>query len=253
MSSAILYVAIVAIWACVLIPRWLRRSPSVDVPAEPEAPASPETVADEGAFPERGMAQSPAEAPRAAAGARAEARRTRPRDPEPLAAPEPEPEEDGWEHPVSLTREESRLRMLAARRRLLILLVALELAAGALPLLGLAALWVEIPPSVTLVGYLLLLREASKADRERERREAEPSQARTLVRSRDSAGPRSRGAAPVPAHAQASPEPEGYEEYEGYEQYEDLGHGRDYAPGLAGKYTTSDAEGVIEYKRAVGD
>ena len=25
MSSAILYVAIVAIWACVLIPRWLRR------------------------------------------------------------------------------------------------------------------------------------------------------------------------------------------------------------------------------------
>ena len=26
MSSAILYLAIVAIWACVLVPRWLRRS-----------------------------------------------------------------------------------------------------------------------------------------------------------------------------------------------------------------------------------
>ena len=33
MSSAILYVAIVVIWAAVLIPRWLRRDPVVPVSA----------------------------------------------------------------------------------------------------------------------------------------------------------------------------------------------------------------------------
>ena len=32
MSSAILYLAIVAIWACVLIPRWLRRDSARGVP-----------------------------------------------------------------------------------------------------------------------------------------------------------------------------------------------------------------------------
>ena len=33
MSSAILYLAIVAIWACVLIPRWLRRDSARGAPA----------------------------------------------------------------------------------------------------------------------------------------------------------------------------------------------------------------------------
>ena len=59
MSSAILYLAIVAIWACVLIPRWLRRdsahgvsvtSPLTSeppVPAEPDTPAEPDVVAVE--------------------------------------------------------------------------------------------------------------------------------------------------------------------------------------------------------------
>ena len=52
MSSAILYLAIVAIWACVLIPRWLRRDSarggSAPVTAEPTVPDEPEAgFADE--------------------------------------------------------------------------------------------------------------------------------------------------------------------------------------------------------------
>ena len=38
MSSAILYLAIVAIWACVLIPRWLKRDSARSVTAPVPAP-----------------------------------------------------------------------------------------------------------------------------------------------------------------------------------------------------------------------
>ena len=57
--------------------------------------------------------------------------------------------------------------MLAARRRLLIMLLALSVASGVLAGTRMAASWVIVPPSVMLLGYLLLLREASKADAER--------------------------------------------------------------------------------------
>ena len=43
--------------------------------------------------------------------------------------------------------------MLAARRRLLGMLTILEIAAIALAVLRLAALWVLIPPSIMLIGY----------------------------------------------------------------------------------------------------
>ncbi len=58
-------------------------------------------------------------------------------------------------------------RMLAARKRLLGLLVLLAIASGALAERRLAAWWVVLPPIVMLLGYLGLLREAAKADAER--------------------------------------------------------------------------------------
>jgi hypothetical protein len=58
-------------------------------------------------------------------------------------------------------------RVLAARQRLLIMLLALSVASGVLAGARLAASWVIVPPSVMLLGYLLLLREAAKADAER--------------------------------------------------------------------------------------
>lgn len=244
MSSAILYVAIVAIWACVLIPRWLRRSPAVPAPessdtvtGQTESPVpSPGSrwlspgVAESGLS--AGVAESGAANWREPVPARVLAQAPDAREPDP-EAPDDEPRRR-----APLTREESRRRMLAARRRLLLLLVALEAAACTLPALGLAALWVVIPPSIMLVGYMLLLREASKADREQAARAAEAA-ARARARGRSRAAPTAAPATPRPG------------------EYEDLGHGRDYAPGLAGKYTTSNAEEVIDftddYKRAVGD
>jgi hypothetical protein len=153
--------------------------------------------------------------------------------------------------------------MLAARRRLLLMLIGLEVAAIALAVLGLAAVWVVVPPSIMLVGYLLLLREAAQADAERAQYEAEAvararedvgAHAHTAAPSSDMPGEISEEAAALAAKFAAAPVPADYED-----------SGRDFAPGLAGKYTTSntDTEGADEeyydtyepprLRRAVGD
>ena len=268
MSSAILYVAIVAIWACVLIPRWLRHSPSVaeNTAEEYGASSTGPPVAESTEFSADGFSADPVEVDVAEVDV-AEV------DVAEVAAAEfsddelsdDEPDEGSPPPRAPLTREESRRRMLAARRRLLILLASLEVAACALPLLGLAALWVIFPPTVMLLGYTLLLREASKADRERAERDSE-----ALARAHGRTGSRAATAAPSASApsapsasapsasappASAAPAAPAYPEPE---DYEDLGHARDYAPGLAGKYTTSNADVTDpaeypEYKRAVGD
>jgi hypothetical protein len=233
LSSAILYVAIVAIWACVLIPRWLRRDP-----ARPDAAESDER--DE--RPTRTGSHQETAVPVARGQGMAE---------------EP-PEAD--DAPPPLTPEESRRRIFAARRRLLIMLLALEIAACALVLLGMAAMWVTIPPSVMLLGYLMLLREAARADVEHARREEEAAAAYARARARAEARARAAQRVAVPPRTVApsappvAPRPD---------EYQDLGHGRDFAPGLAGKYTTSNAEPIdaseededyYEHRlRAVGD
>lgn len=209
MSSAILYLAIVAIWACVLIPRWLRRDSARAVPV-------------------------PAPAPVAA---------------EPYAEREDGPPQDAGEMVVpahvaeALSAEESRRRTLAARRWLLLMLIGFETAAITLAVLGLAAIWVVVPPSIMLAGYLLLLREAAQADAEHAQREAEAAayareRARAqLARARQATsagGTLTEGitgaAAALGAKFAAAPVPADYEN-----------PGRDFAPGLAGKYTTSTA------------
>ena len=156
MSSAILYGAIVVIWAGVLIPRWLRRSAETVVPnsgtvSEPVAEPGPVSVSGPG----------PVSGP---------PRRER--------RPAPPPQRDA-EH----------ARVIGARRRLLGMLVVLAIGSGVLAEMQLAAWWVILPPSVMLVGYLLLLREASRADAER--RSAQ----------------RTRAAAPVPVTADPVPVP----------------------------------------------
>ena len=220
MSSAILYLAIVAIWACVLIPRWLRRdtargaaaaeTAAVPVPAGHADPAPGEADND--------MDEGADHAPR------------------PEQAPAAEP----------VSPAETRRRMLAARRRLLLMLTGLEVAAVALAVVGLAAVWVVIPPSIMLIGYLLLLREAAKADAERARHEAEAAarasehpgerllQARraTPAEGTSTAGVAAAAAA-LAARLAAAPVAA---------DYEGSGPGRDFAPGLAGKYTTSNAD-----------
>jgi hypothetical protein len=244
MSSAILYLAIVAIWACVLIPRWLRRDSARGAlaPLTASPPVLHEADADAGDG-------TPADAEAADGADEA---------PQPMQAPARAGE--------PLSAEESRRRMLAARRRLLLMLIGLEVAAIALAVLGLAAVWVVVPPSIMLIGYVLLLREAAQADTERAQYEAEAG-ARAAERARARAMPVpgedrpaegiTETAAALAAKFAAAPVPADYEDY---------GPGRDFAPGLAGKYTTSmadaDADGADEdyydaYEtprlRAVGD
>jgi hypothetical protein len=253
MSSAILYLAIIAIWLCVLIPRWLKRDSArgAAVAADAAAPDdNPVTAADgddeaDPADDQMAEADEHGGLPRLAA----------PAAPRAVAAA-----------PVSA--EEARRRIMAGRRRLLGMLIALEIAAIALAFLGLAALWVVVPPSIMLIGYVLLLREAAAADAERAKREAEAAaharerereraaraQARSRVAQRATPAegtPIEDTAAALAARFAAAPVPADYEE-----------SGRDFAPGLAGKYTTSNAdhEPVTEdytYEpprlRAVGD
>lgn len=221
-SSAILYLAIVAIWACVLIPRWLRRdsarSASAPLTTEPPVPAesAEPAPADDGSADDGSAEDAPG--------------------PAPVPVPEPAP----------LNGADTRRRMLAARRRLLLMLIGLEIAAVTLAVLGLAALWVVVPPSIMLAGYLLLLREAAQADAERALHEAEAAaraaeharalaqQARriTPVEGISTAGV-AEAAAALAAKLAAAPVPA---------DYEDSAPGRDFAPGLAGKYTTSNAD-----------
>ena len=103
MSSAILYLAIVAIWACVLIPRWLGATRPAGPPRARRLPTvrrEPRRDADSPTRRER--------APRRRGRGRGAAAGLAPAGREPLSA------------------EESRRRMLAARRRLLLMLIGLE-------------------------------------------------------------------------------------------------------------------------------
>jgi hypothetical protein len=238
-SSAILYVAIVAIWAFVLVPRLLRRDSVRGASGTPdEAAQAAGTERTEGTTRADGAARAGGTA-QAGGTARAEAAE---RQQEAAERQEAAPEAPKIP-PRPPTPEESRQRALAARRRLLGMLLALEIAAMGLAVLGLAALWVVIPPSIMLGGYLLLLREAAHADAERAAREGEAT-ARARARARQQARARARAAARPAATAAtvAPPAPA--------PAYEDMGPGRDFAPGLAGKYTTSNAEATDTAEQA---
>ena len=180
LSSAILYVAIVAIWAGVLIPRWLRRDSSASTVA---AEAEDETVVDSAIEEEPEPEPEPAvSAPRRRRRSDASSeRRSVPAVPAfpvsvpavpavPVSVPAvhavhvsgPGSDEDRAE-----PADRAHRRVLSARRRLLLILLALGIAAGALAGTRMAAWWVVVPPSVMLLGYLLLLRAAVKAGAER--------------------------------------------------------------------------------------
>ena len=253
MSSAILYLAIIGIWLCVLIPRWLKRDSArgavvaSDAVAPGDGPVA--TVDGEADLADDGTAAADDDGDA------------------PLAPPAPTPTVAKAPSAAPLSAEEARRRIMAGRRRLLGMLIALEIAAIALAFLGLAALWVVLPPSIMLIGYVLLLREAAQADAERAKRAAEAAAharereraARVRARAAQRATPAEgtpvetavEASAALAAKFAAAPVPADYEE-----------SGRDFAPGLAGKYTTSNAdhEPVAEdyaYEpprlRAVGD
>ncbi len=193
MSSAILYLAIVAIWACVLVPRWLHRSH--DAASSPENPADREEAADyaeasehaEFGTPDESDTDAAAYLDPAPAGSAAQAG---------LDAYDDPPARSGYDSParsdfaapagsgarsdvgqsVSPSRARppapaiSRARIVQARRRMLTMLVTLAVAAMACVLTGLTHWWTAVPPVGMLGIYLLLLREAAQADAEASQR-----------------------------------------------------------------------------------
>jgi hypothetical protein len=208
-SSAILYVAIVAIWAGVLIPRWLRRDSAASqraseeltrAEAEPSASASASAeVAPEPAPPPLRRDDTAGSVARPAPPRERVAPRAPAADTARAAAPAPAPA--AAEVPGGGDRHGEHTKVLASRRRLLYLLLMLALGSGALAVTKMAAWWVVVPPTIMLLGYAGMLREAAKADAER----------RELARTRATAAAAvtaaRRDAAPAPAAPSAPPAP----------------------------------------------
>jgi hypothetical protein len=214
-SSAILYVAIVAIWIGVLVPRWLRHENSHSgqvglrrfsrhfgtghpadepgrpaeeaTPQEPVAERSPNPVSVRAGGPQHPDGPADTEVPAAPHGvAHADVRVPRPRAPH--------------DHDA-LADAERRDRIVRGRRRMLLLLVVLAAVGVGLAYLQLAAWWVMIPPVLLLSGYLLLLREAAHADAEaRERRELARATARAHHASEAHGREKAAATAAAPAH-----------------------------------------------------
>ena len=174
MSSAILYLAIVAIWAVVLVPRWLHPRSAQPETAEPASPpetaepASPPETAEPASPPETAEPASPPETAEPAS-QDADADRQERADPAPGDRPELA-EGPGEPTPAFPSSAERRADILRARRRLLTALVVLTAGAVGLAITGIAASWVIVPPTVLLGGFLVLLREAARVDAERAQR-----------------------------------------------------------------------------------
>lgn len=181
MSSAILYLAIVAIWALVLVPRWLHPRSSVH---RQSATIQNEVPAPEGEVPgtDEEQGKECQEAPGAVATGTG-----RTASPPARAATPPAP--------PALSPAAGRRRVLQARRRSLGTLALLTLGAMALAVTHLAASWIIAPPALMLAGFLVLLREAALIDAERRRRA-------TLLRH---SGERSGTDAPGRAGGEAAP------------------------------------------------
>lgn len=150
LSSAILYLAIVAIWAGVLVPRWLRPAQAVARTADArhrEDAAEPWTDSDSDTEPIPVVRPEHDHLARRAAGASPAARRAA------VASP-----------------AARRGMILQARRRMLLMITVLTAGAVGIAVTHLAASWVIIPPATMLGGFLMLLREAAHSDAVRARR-----------------------------------------------------------------------------------
>jgi hypothetical protein len=170
-SSAVLYLAIVAIWALVLVPRWVR--PRHSAPRTLASQQTLESQLTEPAWPRR--VEDFAWADEDEAAEEGEARQDRDAGPDRQARPDGDNVQaaaghggrTGADRVPSATGE--RASILRARRRALIALLLLTGGAVVIAVRHLAAYWVMIPPGVLLAGFMLLLREASRSDARRAR------------------------------------------------------------------------------------
>jgi hypothetical protein len=170
-SSVFLYVGIVAIWAFVMVPAWLRHHAAQQAHADSRSAPDSQDYAD-------GEYEAPDDAGEYG-GTQAEYAGPSDREPDDACAPQfeaapvyPEPQRSPSRRARS-ARPLKRSKVLQARRRLLTLLVLITVGAATCTALRLTSWWACIPPAVMLVMYLLLLREAALADAEQARRRAD--------------------------------------------------------------------------------
>jgi hypothetical protein len=183
-SSAVLYLAIVALWAVVLVPMWLRRDADAARPAH-------------GHRPHRGHRLTALRLRRAHDG-------DRPGDPDgpaddrvddrvdarPGGAPDDRPA--GRPGDRLRPRRRSRGAVIARRRRRTWILSLLVLAAAGCGAARLVPYWTALPPAGLLAGHLSLLRVAAGIDAERREtaalaRAAERARARAAREAREAA------------------------------------------------------------------
>ncbi len=181
LSSAILYLAIVVIWACILVPRWVRRPQHVvqqsPVPATVEddlaaGTADADAVAAAGSAAAVPAAAMSAAATGSAATGSAETWSVRVTSEQTVAARAVATQATSGMPPVS------RSAILQARRRMMTTLVTLAIAAFTCTAVSLTPWWICVPPAGMLGMYLFLLREAARADAEMYRQRLEASRIR---------------------------------------------------------------------------
>lgn len=185
MSSTLLYLAIVAVWAVVLVPMWLRRDndgfsrilhkrpepideldldePDLEDPAVEEDDSSPYD------------------------------------EPAPVPPPPPPP----------VRRRSGRAAVIARRRRRTFGLTLLLIAAIAVTATARAPWWTALPAAVLLACHLALLRVAAGMDAARRRAEA-----RARARARAAAARHARRTAPPAHHAEVIDLPAGREVFD---------------------------------------
>jgi len=218
MSSAILYLAIVGIWAVVLVPRWLRPSQASGTLeshlSEPLDASMQEDLAEEDVA-EKDLAEEdgeeglpragddvaaaaptwPAGSARSAASGRSAGSAGSPRSAARArtAAVGAAGADGGRESPVSPGRRQRaddrpgplaakrRAGIVRARRLTLTTLIVFTAGAAGVVMAHLVAPWVLIPPAVMLAGCVLLLRAAAPTDAQRTRVAASRPARRTSV------------------------------------------------------------------------
>ena len=182
MSGAFLYVGIVAIWAFVLVPRWLRRS-HVQSQAVTELVTGNQAAEVYGGYEESGYGNDGRFAGYSENWRPAPDVRLAGADQRSEGAEATWNDQPGWDGQSGWDSEGetvvghsgagvSRAKVLRARRRLLLMLLLLTAAAGACTALKLTSWWACVPPAGLLGMYLLLLRETALADAEQARRRA---------------------------------------------------------------------------------
>ncbi|HZB32777.1 MAG TPA: hypothetical protein VE465_21645 [Streptosporangiaceae bacterium] len=210
MSSAVLYLAIVALWAVVLVPMWLRRDNEAARPGLSWLPHRRPTM-----LPEYAAAEHPATVPAGEEPANAEfatapfgataspvvARGTAAVPP--TAEPPHRPDDDqrhtpdrerGHHVPLAhgLGRRRGRGAVMARRRRRTwgLSLLVIAVAGGAFA--GLVPYWSTLPPTGLLAGHLSLLRVAARMDAARreaiaQARAAERAEAEAALAAKEAA------------------------------------------------------------------